>query len=129
MALGQLPGDGVDRAVMANTLDAVLKTWDWETKIWGWDYPMIAMTAARLGEPKKAVDVLLKSDGPNNSYMPNGHNRQREDLPIYLPGNGALLSAVAMMAAGWDGAPSHDAPGFPHDGTWVVRSEGLHPLP
>jgi hypothetical protein len=129
MALGQLPGDGVDRATMARTLDAVLKSWDWETKIWGWDYPMIAMTAARLGEPKKAVDVLLKSDGPNNGYTADGHNRQREDLPIYLPGNGALLSAVAMMAVGWDGAPTHDAPGFPHDGTWVVRSEGLHPLP
>jgi hypothetical protein len=129
MALGQLPGDGVDRATMARTLDAVLASWDWETKIWGWDYPMIAMTAARLGEPKKAVDVLLKSDGPNNGYMPNGHNRQREDLPIYLPGNGALLAAVAMMAGGWDGAPTMDAPGFPKDGTWVVRSEGLHPLP
>ena len=129
MALGQLPGDGVDRTIMANTLAAVLKTWDWETKIWGWDYPMIAMTAARLGEPKHAVDVLLKSDGPNNSYTANGHNKQRDDLPIYLPGNGSLLSAVAMMAVGWDGAPSHDAPGFPHDGSWVVRSEGLHPLP
>jgi hypothetical protein len=129
MALGQLPGDGVDRATMARTLDAVLTSWDWETKIWGWDYPMIAMTAARLGEPQKAVDVLLKSDGPNNGYTADGHNRQREDLPIYLPGNGALLAAVAMMAAGWDGAPTHDAPGFPHDGKWVVRSEGLHPLP
>ncbi len=129
MALGQLPGDGVDRATMARTLDAVLKSWDWETKIWGWDYPMIAMTAARLGEPKKAVDVLLKSDGPNNSYTAAGHNKQRDDLPIYLPGNGSLLAAVAMMAAGWDGAPSHDAPGFPKDGTWVVRSEGLRPLP
>ena len=129
MALGQLPGDGVDRAVMARTLDAVLTSWDWETKIWGWDYPMIAMTAARLGEPKKAVDILLKSDGPNNSYTGAGHNKQRDDLPLYLPGNGALLAAVAMMAAGWDGAATHDAPGFPHDGTWVVRSEGLHPLP
>lgn len=129
MALGQLPGDGVDRATMARTLDAVLATWDWEAKIWGWDYPMIAMTAARLGEPQKAVDVLLKSDSPNNFYTANGHCRQRDDLPIYLPGNGALLSAVAMMAAGWDGAPTHDAPGFPHDGSWTVRSEGLHPLP
>lgn len=129
MALGQLPGDGVDRPTMARTLDAVLQHWDWEAKIWGWDYPMIAMTAARLGEPKKAVDVLLKTDSPNNWYMPNGHCKQREDLPVYLPGNGALLSAVAMMAAGWDDAPSHDAPGFPKDGTWVVRSEGLKPLP
>lgn len=129
MALGQLPGDGVDRPTMARTLDAVLATWDWETKIWGWDYPMIAMTAARLGEPGKAVDVLLKSDSPNNLYTPNGHCRQRGDLPVYLPANGALLSAVAMMAGGWDGAPDGDAPGFPRDGTWVVRSEGLRPLP
>ncbi len=129
MALGQLPGDGVDRATMARTLDAVLTSWDWETKIWGWDYPMIAMTAARLGEPRKAIDVLLKSDSPNNVYTADGHCRQRGDLPIYLPGNGALLAAVAMMAAGWDGAPSHDAPGFPADGSWVVRAEGLHPLP
>ncbi|MBI5693020.1 MAG: hypothetical protein HZC55_23335 [Verrucomicrobia bacterium] len=129
MALGQLPGDGVDRAVMARTLDAVLSSWDWETKIWGWDYPMIAMTAARLGEPRKAIDILLKSDGPNNRYTANGHCPQRGDLPVYLPANGALLATVAMMAAGWDGAPSGEAPGFPRDGTWVVRHEGLRPLP
>ena len=129
MALGQLPGDGVDRAVMARTLEAVLTSWDWETKIWGWDYPMIAMTAARLGEARKAVDILLKSDGPNNKYAANGHNPQRGDLPVYLPGNGALLAAVAMMAGGWDDSPTMDAPGFPKDGTWVVRSEGLRPLP
>jgi hypothetical protein len=129
MALGQLPGDGVDRAVMGRTLEAVLKSWDWETKIWGWDYPMVAMTAARLGEAKKAVDVLMKTDGPNNKYTANGHNPQRGDLPVYLPGNGALLAAVAMMAAGWEDAPTKDAPGFPKDGTWVVRSEGLRVLP
>ncbi len=129
MALGQLPGDGVDRATMARTLDAVLTTWDWEKKIWGWDYPMIAMTAARVGEPRKAIDVLLKTDGPNNRYTANGHNPQRGDLPVYLPGNGALLAAVAMMAAGWDGAPAGNAPGFPSDGTWVVRHEGLKRLP
>ena len=50
--LGLLPGGpDVDRATMERTLDAVLRTWDWETKIWGWDYPMIAMTAARLNRP------------------------------------------------------------------------------
>ena len=139
MAFGMLPGDGVDRAAMSRTLDATLATWDWETKIWGWDYPMIAMTAARLGRPGDAVDILLK-DGPNNHYTPNGHCPQRGDLPVYLPANGALLSAVAMMVAGWE-RPSSDgfgaaggesessAPGFPHDGTWVVHAEGLHRLP
>ncbi len=129
MALGQLPGDGVDRATMRRTLDAVLDSWDWEAKIWGWDYPMVAMTAARVGEPQKAVDVLLFTKGPHNHYVANGHCPQRRDLPVYLPANGALLSAVAMMAGGWDGAPTMDAPGFPKDGSWVVRSEGLRPLP
>jgi hypothetical protein len=28
------------------------------------------------------------------------------------------------MAAGWDGAPERNAPGFPEKG-WVVRWEGL----
>jgi hypothetical protein len=111
MALGQLPGDKVDRATMRRTLDAVLANWDWETKIWGWDYPMIAMTAARLGEPGIALDIILKN-GPNNAYTANGHNPQRQDLPVYLPGNGSLLAAVAMMAGGWDNAPTLDAPGF-----------------
>jgi hypothetical protein len=128
LALGMLPGDGVDRATMDRTLDAVIKSWDWETKIWGWDYPMMAMTAARLNEPQRAVDLLLK-DGPNNHYLPNGHCPQRGDLAVYLPANGALLSAVALMAGGWDGAPARPTPGFPDDGRWRVRAEGLHPLP
>jgi hypothetical protein len=128
MALGQLPGAGVDRQVMQRTLDAVLAGWDWKTKIWGWDYPMIAMTAARLGSQSQAVDVLMKSDGPNNGYTAAGHN-PNTDLPVYLPGNGALLAAVAMMAGGWDGAPAGKAPGFPKDGRWVVRAEGFRPLP
>ncbi len=128
MALGQLPGAGVDRAVMQRTLDAVLARWDWKTKIWGWDYPMIAMTAARLGSPQQAIDVLMKSDGPNNGYTAAGHN-PNTDLPVYLPGNGALLAAVALMAGGWDGAPSGAAPGFPRDGSWVVHAEGFQRLP
>jgi hypothetical protein len=140
--LGLLPGDGVDRATMERTLDGVLATWDWETKIWGWDYPMIAMTAARLGRPETAVEILLR-DGPNNRYLPNGHCPQRSDeaavrnaapgarkreIAVYLPANGALLSAVALMIAGWDGA-TQPHPGFPKDGRWTIRAEGLRPLP
>jgi len=128
MAFGQLPGAGVDRAVMKRTLEAVLAGWDWDTKIWGWDYPMVAMTAARLDLPQQAVDVLLKSDGPGNSYTAAGHN-PNQSLPVYLPGNGSLLAAVAMMAGGWDGAPARPTPGFPQDGRWVVRAEGFKPMP
>jgi hypothetical protein len=121
--LGVLPGLGVDRATMQRTFDWIWANWSWPDT-WGWDYPMLAMCAARLGRPERAVDALLL-DTPKNAYRPNGHNYQRPGLTIYLPGNGGLLAAVAMMAAGWDGAPDRPAPGFPADGSWTVRWEGL----
>jgi hypothetical protein len=126
-AYGMLPNDQVDRAAMKQTLEAVLKSWDWEST-WGWDFPLMAMTAARLGAPDLAVDALLM-DVQKNTYLNNGHNLQNERLPIYLPGNGGLLMAVDMMAAGWDEAPDVHAPGFPNDGTWKVTYEGLQRLP
>jgi hypothetical protein len=86
---------------------------------------MTAMTAARLGEPATAIDALLR-DTDKNRYLPNGHNWQRKTLPGYLPGNGGLLYAVAMMAGGWRGAPTAPAPGFPSDGSWTVRWERLN---
>ena len=143
MPLGFLPGGpDVDRATMSRTLDGVLTQWDWETKIWGWDYPMIAMTATRLGRPEVAVEVLMR-DGPNNRYLPTGHCPQRSDealtknpqpgarkreIAVYLPANGAFLSAVALMTAGWDGC-TEPFPGFPKDGSWKIRAEGLKRLP
>lgn len=123
-ALGVLPGDGVDRETMRRTLGKVMKEWQWD-ETWGWDYPMTAMTAARLGETKTAVDALLLTTAKNR-YLTNGHNWQRDNLPCYLPGNGGLLYAVALMAGGWPGAPGGNAPGFPADGTWRVRHEGLN---
>jgi hypothetical protein len=123
-ALGVLPGDGVDREIMRRTLHKTMKEWKWD-QTWGWDYPMTAMTAARLGETGMAIDaLLLKSE--KNRYLPNGHNWQRRNLPCYLPGNGGLLYAVAMMAAGWRGAPASHAPGFPSDGSWTIRWEKLN---
>ena len=120
--LGLLPGFGVDPAVMRRTLEAVVDTWQWDVKIWGWDYPMAAMTAARLGERQLAVDLLLK-DGRHNTYLANGHCPQPgADLAVYLPANGALLAAVAMMAGGWDGASPGLAPGFPELGAFGVTS-------
>ncbi len=117
----------IDTVVMKATHDKVLERWDWEST-WGWDYPMMAMNAARLNMPEKAVDALFM-DLQKNTYLPNGHNYQDKRLRIYLPGNGGLLTAVAMMAAGWDGAPNVHAPGFPKDGSWKVRWEGLHKMP
>jgi hypothetical protein len=127
-ALGVLPPSPmIDTATMRRTLHRVLGTWQWH-ETWGWDYPMVAMTAARLGEPERALDALL-IDVPKNRYLANGHNHQAPHLPLYLPGNGGLLAAVAMMAAGWDGCPERHAPGFPADGSWTVRWEGLRQMP
>lgn len=126
-ALGMLPGPGIEPEIMRSTLNWIWEHWDWPDT-WGWDYPMVAMTAARLGDARKAVDALLL-DTPKNGYRVDGHNHQRPGLTIYLPGNGGLLYAAAMMAAGWDGAPKKHAPGFPDDGSWTVRAEGLRPAP
>jgi hypothetical protein len=68
-------------------------------------------------------------DVPKNGYLPNGHNRQTDALPLYLPGNGGLLAATALMAAGWDGDDGSHAPGFPKDGAWHVRHESLQRSP
>jgi hypothetical protein len=127
-ALGFVPQTPlIDPNTMKQTLDFVLQKWDWPST-WGWDYPMLAMTAARLGEPEKAIDALF-IEAEKNRYLANGHNYQSARLPLYLPGNGGLLTAVAMMAAGWDGCDDRNAPGFPDNGRWNVRAEGLKRMP
>lgn len=121
--LGMLPPmEGVDAETARRTVAKVWEVWDWN-RCWGWDFPWIAMAAARTGQPKIAVDALLM-DSPKNSYPADGINGG-----WYLPGNGGVLYAVAMMAAGWDGAPDRNAPGFPDDGSWVVKWEGLKKAP
>jgi len=111
---------------MQNTLNWIWTNWNWG-KTWGWDFPMTAMCAARLGDTEKAVGTLLM-DKRTNTYLPNGHNYQDSRLRIYLPGNGGLLTAVSMMCAGWDGNKTAN-PGFPKDGNWDVKWEGLKPMP
>ena len=126
-AYGLLPPGRIDPKVMSATLDKVLECWDFPS-MWGWDFGVMAMTATLLGRPETAVELLLK-ETEKNYYAQNGNNRQlaREDLPLYLPGNGSLLLAVAMMARG-NSAVKGDAPGFPGDGQWKVEWEGLRPM-
>lgn len=111
---------------MKNTLEWIWDNWNWD-QTWGWDYPMTAMNAARLGEPEKAVGALLMNKR-TNTYLVNGHNYQDDRLRVYLPGNGGLLTAISMMCAGWDGCKEKN-PGFPKDGNWDVKWEGLSPMP
>ena len=125
-AFGVLPGSPlVDKRTMRATLEHIRKNWDWKTT-WGWDYPMMAMTAIRLGLPETAIDLLLM-ETQKNTFLKNGHNYQDERLRVYLPGNGGLLTAVAMACAGYDGCETQN-PGIPANGTWHISWEGLLPI-
>ncbi|MDO5580643.1 MAG: hypothetical protein Q4G69_05880 [Planctomycetia bacterium] len=122
---GMLPPiEGVDPAIAKKTVEKIINTWQW-SRCWGWDFPWTAMAAARTGQPDKAIEILF-SDSPRNQYDLRGVNLGGP-CP-YLPGNGGLLYAIAMMAAGWDGAPTGNAPGFPKEG-WKVQYEGLKKAP
>ena len=116
----------IDPQVMKHTQEWIWDNWNWD-HTWGWDYPMVAMNAARLGVPEEAVCALLMGKR-TNTYLPNGHNYQDGRLRCYLPGNGGLLTAIAMMCAGWDGCTETN-PGFPKNGLWDVRWEGLKAMP
>ena len=120
---GMLPGDGVDQPTFKRTLEKVSKEWQFN-RIWGWDFPMLAMAAARTGQPALAIDMLMH---PSAGFQFDEHGLATGGPFPYFPSNGALLTAVAMMCGGWDGSEG-EAPGFPKDGSWTVRYEGFVPM-
>jgi hypothetical protein len=122
---GMLPAvEGLDMAIMRRTFNRIWNSWHW-SETWGWDFPLCAMTAARLGIPEKAIEALLMPV-TTNTYLKNGHNYQNSTLRIYLPGNGAFLTALAMMASGTleNGKKKQ---GFPAD--WDIAFEGFNAMP
>ena len=124
---GILPGRDIDRDAMRNTLHGVIDDARWrseEDQTWG--TAMVAMCGARLNEPERP-SIYSSEDFEKNSFRPSGYTiRRPTQTPMYMPANGGWLSAVAMMAAGWDGN-TKPAPGFPQ--SWKVRYEGLQPMP
>ena len=108
------PTDMVDVTIARASLKKVWATWN-KNHIWGWDFPWIAMCAARVGEPELAVEAMLSCELDEVGCNCAG------SYP-YLPANGAILFAAAMMALGRNG---EHAPGFPGDGKWVVRQENI----
>jgi hypothetical protein len=116
--MGMIPETNiVDKKILGASLDSIQKKWNWKT-CWGWDYPLLAMSAAAIDRPEQAVDFLMM-EAPKNRYLSNGHNYQDARLSIYLPGNGGILSAVAMMCT---------SDRFPKNGKWKVRWEGISTL-
>ena len=115
-------GGDIDLETAQNTMRHIYENWNWNN-VWGWDNPWAAMAAARTGNAQMAVDILLMKNEENN------YSKSGICAGWYFPGNGGWLYAVAMMAAGWDGCPERHAPGFPDDGSWTVKWEGLKKAP
>ena len=65
------PMDGVDRATARATLEHMVE--DWDCIRWGWDFPWVAMAAARHGLPELAVEALLLAH-EQNRYDERGVN-------------------------------------------------------
>jgi hypothetical protein len=115
---GWLPPDPrLNLTTFNATLDKVYQSWNF-TYSYGWDFPLLAMTAARLGDAEKAVDWLLDPDNRFDEVgMPEGGTR----VPTpYFPASAGLLLAVGMMAGVWDG---FEGTVFP--GGWEVEVEGF----
>jgi len=107
-----LPDTGIDMKVFKNTLAKVSQNWDFN-RTWGWDFPTLALAAARSGDSKAAVDFLLHS---SKGFQFDSHGLATGGPFPYMPSNGSLLAAVAIMAKGEM---------FPKD--WQVKSEGFNP--
>ncbi|GBE84277.1 hypothetical protein SCP_0602550 [Sparassis crispa] len=119
---GWLPGTGLNVSVdiAKATAEKVWSTWN-ISNLWGWDFPMLAMSAARNGDPEKAIEWLLD---PYYQFDDVGMPAGGAQVPTpYFPGSGGLLYAIAMMARGWDGSTTK-APGFPANG-WNVTVENI----
>ncbi|KAL1871913.1 hypothetical protein Daus18300_004547 [Diaporthe australafricana] len=133
MLRGILPSTGtpiVDEDVAKKTADKVHEVWGGvDEKVFGWGRPVLAINAARLGEPERAVGYLTGFDYwvfDDAGFAERGGNGVTP--PPFMDGNAFFLYAVAYMAAGWQGSVG-DAPGFPQDGSWTVQYEGLLKAP
>ncbi|MBR6003978.1 MAG: glycoside hydrolase family 65, partial [Lachnospiraceae bacterium] len=104
----------IDEKVLINSYNEFEKVWDFKS-LWGWDFALLSMVLAKSGQPEKAFDVLLM-DSEKNSYLDNGFNAQisRNDLPLYMPGNGSLLLAMTLLKSCKN---------------WYVKTEGLMDYP
>ncbi|GME28277.1 six-hairpin glycosidase-like protein [Neofusicoccum parvum] len=115
------PPPNIDFAVFNATVDRVYETWNFSFS-YGWDFPLLAMTALRTGDPETAIEWLLDENFAFDDVgMPIGGTR----VPTpYFPASGGLLLVVAMLAAGWEGAEGSKWPN-----AWNgVKSEAFSPV-
>lgn len=125
MMQGILPDTpAVDPLVARRTADKVWEVWG-DAQIRGWGRPVLAINSARIGNPQRAIHHLTAFDYwefDDAGFAIRGGDGGTP--PPFMPGNAGFLLAVAYCAAGWQGSTG-DTPGFPHDGSWAVKHEGL----
>ncbi|KAF7156279.1 hypothetical protein CNMCM5623_009672 [Aspergillus felis] len=113
------PTPGVDVGIVNATMMKINQVWNL-TNSYGWDFPMLALTATRLGNQQQAVDYLLN---PVFQFDDVGNPIGGTRVPTpYFPASSSLLLAVAMMAGGWDG---DEGPHFLLG--WNAKTEGFTP--
>ncbi|KPM36168.1 hypothetical protein AK830_g10392 [Neonectria ditissima] len=125
MLQGILPNHPVvDPEVGLRTADKVWDVWG-DERIRGWGRVVLAINSARIGNPERAIYHLTNFGywefGDQGFAHRSGPN---PSPPPYFPSNGGFLLAIGYMAVGWEGSEGH-APGFPKDGSWVVKHEGM----
>lgn len=80
----------IDKNKMIKTIDYILNNMNLSS-YWGWDFPFLGLSLLNCGQTEEAIKVTML-DVENNKYLYNGYNTsKREDLKVYLPGNGAFL--------------------------------------
>ncbi|KAI1471125.1 Six-hairpin glycosidase-like protein [Daldinia caldariorum] len=125
MLQGILPDTpAIDPDVALKTADKIWGVWT-DDKIRGWGRPVLAINSARIGNPERAIYHMTVYDYwifDDAGFAVRGGDGGTP--PPFMPGNAGLLYAVAYMAAGWKRS-TEDAPGFPKDGSWIVKHEGL----
>ncbi|RAR09823.1 hypothetical protein DDE82_001540 [Stemphylium lycopersici] len=125
MVQGILPDSpAVDPEVALRTADKVWEIWG-DEDIRGWGRPVLAINSARIGNPERAIYHLTAYDYwkfDDAGFAIRGGDGGTP--PPFMPGNAGFLYAIAYCAAGWEGSDD-DAPGFPKDGSWTVKHEGL----
>ncbi|OAA67163.1 Six-hairpin glycosidase-like protein [Niveomyces insectorum RCEF 264] len=112
-------GPTLNLTVVRNTADKIRQVWDLKN-VFGWDFPLLAMNALRLGDVHQAIAYLLD---PAFAFDDAGYPTGGTRVPTpYMPSSGGFLLAVAMLAGGWDGSPG---PHFPAE--WNATVEGFVP--
>ena len=106
---------GVDGATANATIAEIIRLWPSWSGAWGWDDGLLALGLTRLGwAPEASVEILLD---PKFPFYRSG---QTLCCPTYLPGNGGLLLAIAMMGGGTATSPQCAFPA-----AWGAVCEGF----